>query len=278
MRFFALICAAGVLLGNTGYAATFGAFAQVGVCQDIQPSNSTGQSASCSLSVSGPDINVTGTASAASGNGALSAEATAWSFRDRDLVFRTTGVAQGFATYSDVLSISGVNSGMVVFRLDYAGSLLDVGGGISSTFRVANQTLFSNSTNGSGSPLDGVFQASSNFTNSSSISIFASLDATARACNIIDTQDAPFSCTASADYSGSLRLLGISVLDDLGNDVTSSVSVASQSGFGYIAGATPHDRGTTISPVPIPASVWMLFSALGGLFRLNQVRSRQSVA
>ena len=177
-----------------------------------------------------------------------------------------------------MLSISGVNSGSVVFRLDYAGSLLDAGGGISSTFRIGNQTLFSNTSNGSGSPLDGVFQASSRFTDSSFISIFASLDATARACGLIDTQDAPLSCTASADYNNSLRLLGISVLDDLGNDVTSSVFVTSQSGFDYIAGATPHDRGTTISPVPLPASAWMLIAALGGLLSLNQARSRQAVA
>ena len=66
-------------------------------------------------------------------------------------------------------------------------------------------------------------------------------------------------CEAKADFGSSLRLLGASVLDSGGVDITSSVSITSGSGFDYLPGVSPH-----VSNVPLPAGFLLSLTGLAG--------------
>lgn len=233
----------------------------MGICEDNPVSGNGYRETSCSVVAAGPTISVTGTVSASSGNGVLSAEATAWAFRDVDMANRGTGAAQGFATNSDVISVVGAASNWKVqFTLDILGGLVGEGSSISTNFNINNTDFFSNYSIGGSSPFSGVYGVTHTISNPNFISIIASLNAQARACAIFTT--APQSCTASSTYDSSLRLLGINIFDETGLDRTNGVSVTSQSGFDCIQGATPHDR---ISPVPLPGSLPLLIAGLGAL-------------
>lgn len=79
------------------------------------------------------------------------------------------------------------------------------------------------------------------------------------------------SCTTTANFSSSFRLLGGTVFDQSGNAMT-GVSVTSQSGFDYLAGYTPHV--VTPTPVPLPATFPLLVAGLG-LLNVLRRRSKQ---
>lgn len=79
----------------------------------------------------------------------------------------------------------------------------------------------------------------------------------------------PTFCQVDADYGTSLRLLGATVRDASGN-ILDDVSIVADSGFDYITGAEPHDRGSTVAPVPLPAGLPMLLAALIGTILLSR--------
>lgn len=249
-------------------AATFGAYARVGTCEDNPVSTSSPAIASCSLPVSGPNISVTGTAFASAGDGSLAAEATSWGFRDIDFINRFTGSAQGFASFSDVISISGVSSGTLIMPLDLEGMVAGSGGSISGGVSLGGVSKLSFSGTEVGI-VSRVVDARTAFSDNSFISIVASLNAEARSCSIFT--EAPQSCVSQVDYGSSLRFLGITVLDESGNDVTTRVTVTSQSGFDYVRGAEPHNETAVI---PLPASAILLLS---GLIFLGARPRRQSL-
>lgn len=278
MKLFALICTAGFLLGGAANAATFTALASIGPLGcDERDSSSTSASVRCGSFIAG---SLEATAFASSGGGATSAFASAISRRDLDGFGTFITPSNSFATSSDSITATWTNTGAafngsLVFDFDLLGAV-DSGDGFAratASFFVGSASIFSYDSVLDGAPDVVTSSSSVAITGTSSFRSFASAEA--RACNIVDRGE---TCFSSSDLGSSLRVTGLSFFDTDGNDVTSSLTVVSESGFDYVTGAASHDRGATISPVPLPASAWMLLAALGGLFGMNQVRSRLSIA
>ena len=68
---------------------------------------------------------------------------------------------------------------------------------------------------------------------------------------------------SSSDLGHSLRLIGLSLFDENGMDITSQVDVVSSSGFDYVTELEPHDRGGDLAAVPLPATLPLALAAFG---------------
>ena len=249
------VCAFLSAFNSQSQAATFTTQAQGLGCQEGD-SGPVSASASCLIAELG---DLTAEAFATAGDGAVTAFASSISQRIEG--FGTfTGPASASALALDAITISGAAGGSVIYRLDVQGStfssnLSEDGAftSISTGFSVNGTNYYSGSAGG-GTLIDGVFAVVVPIADGI-LRMRTSAAANARACTIIANDT---SCFAEANFGSSLRFLGITVLDAFENDVTDQVSIVSESGFDYVAGAQPHDRPEV---VPLPAPALLLLSA-----------------
>ena len=185
-----------------------------------------------------------------------------------------TNTSRTFAVFNDTISVNwlgtgeALTSGSASLEVDVLGGVS--GGGIGSfSLSSGSTSLISESASGS-SIFDSVSTTSVLFSNGA-FSLSGSVSAWANAVAPIVPNATNFTV---ADLGSSMRLTGLSIFDDSGADITALVSVTSESGFDYVEGATPHDRGddVDISPVPLPATGWMLIVGLGGLLTMRRRR------
>lgn len=256
-----------VLMASTGNAATFLSWSTFGAlgCQDVE-SNSTGASTECGTATLG---SLTAQTFGAAGGGSVSAYASAYSRRSAEGVGTFLNSSRTFASLTDGISVTWRETGSSFngtgsFSLDLLGSSQqdgDTSATGSALFRVNGADLFSySSTTGLADTVSSV-----SFGVGGSFSIYAFIDAQARSCSIVASGT---TCYAEMDLGSSLRLTGLSFFDASGADVTSQLSVTSESGFDYLTGAEGHDRG--LSVVPLPATGWMLIAGLALLGRLRK--------
>ena len=269
-------------------SATFVSYAEaIGVgCQEGE-TNSTGASSTCGSVTVG---SLTGTAYSSSGDGRVSARATSLYSRDQDGVLRaSTGYARSFATISDGIQASYSNTGdafdgTISISLDLLGNLSSIGddftGSASATFSVNNTQIFSYDSTQSNSGPDAV-PTLDNILVSGRFSIFSYAFAEAFLRIRPSTDEpgcaadlTPITCFSDSDLGSSLRITGISFFDGEGKDVTDLLDVVSESGFDYVTGDVPHDRGNDTSVVPLPGSIGFLAAGFLGLGVVRQ-RSRQ---
>lgn len=71
-------------------------------------------------------------------------------------------------------------------------------------------------------------------------------------------------CSAETSFGNSLRVLGGTVFDTNGNQVTTSVR--SDSGFDYLQGVEPHSRNSAVVPLPSPLPLMAFGIAALALF------------
>lgn len=279
MRLFSFICVASILIACQSTAATFtaGLFAcpsgtlPTDTSDRSQTSSNSTVSVSCGSVIRG-SLEATGRAS--SGPGTLSAYASAIATRMDSALVVFTNTSRTFAVFNDTISVNwlgtgeALTSGSASLEVDVLGGVS--GGGIGSfSLSSGSTSLISESASGS-SIFDSVSTTSVLFSNGA-FSLSGSVSAWANAVAPIVPNATNFTV---ADLGSSMRLTGLSIFDDSGADITALVSVTSESGFDYVEGATPHDRGddVDISPVPLPATGWMLIVGLGGLLTMRRRR------
>lgn len=272
----AILC--GTFAGTSG-AATFtaGLFACPASTFPDEPSlsSSSGVSVSCGSVLRG-DLEATGFA--ISSPGTLSAYASAFASRLEGVLVVNTGTARTFATFSDKTYVNWrdtgapVSVGSAVFEVDVLGSTL--GGGLgTASLSIDNVSIYSLTNSGAGIS-DEVILASAGFQNGE----FGLQGAvTAWAAVSPPTVETGTNYT-EVDFGSSLRLTGLSILDDQGNDITSLVDVVSESGFDYVRGVAPHDRGGVPEPavIPLPASGLLMMGSLLGLVAGARSRTRKA--
>ncbi len=226
----------------------------------------------------------TGTATASAGPGIVSVSAISQAsvveiFPGGPFRVERSGLSTAIARFDDMLTVSGISAGTLLFPVDTFGSYSHgvVPSALSSGFLTygvsgvsfgSTSSSFNGSRNSTGSsiPERNLETASILFDSGGvRLSYFASTQV--HACSFGIPQGVRF-CEVSGDFSSSLRLLGVTILDAQGEDVTSQVTVSSSSGFNYIEGATPH---TVPAPVPTPASGVMLLFAVFGFARLRKL-------
>jgi hypothetical protein len=283
-----------ILLSQTEVleAATFTAWSQAGSigCSDPQ-SSSAGVTSVCSgttadLTVIPNSSNLPIEAISSSAPGTLSVEARTAA---ASLAVGPNGTGpfglyggetKANALFSDTLSFS-ILSGTFLIPVDYNGTLIQsslinangsftsLSGSISSN--TGGSLTFGASQN-SGAPINGNTSGVENALFpivNGQLRLSGALLAIARPC-LTGLSTGDF-CTASANYGASMRLLGGSIFDDGGNLLTGA-SVSSESGFNYLVGAEPHTP--PVATVSIPASAFLLFSGLVGMFRV--LRSKET--
>lgn len=274
-----------------GHSATFTSFAQLGSlgCEESE-SNSFGATSTCGSIIVG---SLDATSNARSQLGTVSARASSVYSRNQDGALRAdSGLAKSSATFTDGIRATYSDTGeafngTISVSLDLLGGVTTVGdslnGFVSSTFFVNNTQLFSYDSALSALGPDAVTTVSSVII-AGNFSIFASASAQARVTLATSTDGlgcqstlTPVTCYVDNDLGSSLRITGLTFLDENENDVTGLLDVISESGFDYITGAAPHDRGDSMPAVPLPSSIGFLALGLVGLGAMRR-RAKDRVA
>lgn len=203
-----------------------------------------------------------GTASAFAQPGRIGVRAQATAIRNTDGRLETTGFSSARAFFSDTLSFS-LNSGFFRIPIDVFGSIKTIGnvgvnmslsGGVGGvSFQITP-----------GQQLQSINNALIPIVNGT-----ARINAGARADAGCPSIGGGETCQIDADLSNSIRILGGVVLDLDGNEL-SGVLVTSESGFDYLKGFEPH----AVATVPLPASILLLGSGIGGLALLRRRKRR----
>ncbi|MEE4187804.1 MAG: VPLPA-CTERM sorting domain-containing protein [Roseobacter sp.] len=267
-------------LATTAEAATFFSVATTGNSGcSIFESNGTGSSATCAAPTSGQSQG--NGAFASSEAGILRVGAESFGFRDAGGVLQvspTQNSAQ--ATFSDRLFFS-EDSGTYRLEVDLLGSLSLFAPDLGPPSVTMSSISFDASANGQLYEFDASVQEGVGFGGpqlsvdrnevvdfvdvfefdftGGQLDLFVSLQALSRCSGTIGT-----TCTGEAEFLNSLRITGGEVLDANGN-LLSGGFLGSDSGFDYIAGVEPHERGDQVSPVPLPAGAWLMLAGLAGL-------------
>jgi hypothetical protein len=272
MKHFLAILLISMGLSTKVEAATLTSWSTFGTlgCEDVA-SDSSAVSTNCgSASIGGLTAETYGSA----GNGIVSAYASAWSNRDNSGFGTFFNNSRTFATIRDNITATWSSTGQqfngtASFGIDLLGAIQADSGtsaNADANLQVNGNTVYS--FDSATDAADSISQANFGFTGTSSI--FAYINAEARSCNIVASGT---TCYSASDLGSSMRLTGLSFFDAAGADVTSQLTVSSESGFDYVTGASAHTRQPGPSPVPLPAAGWLMligFSSLG-LMRLRQV-------
>jgi hypothetical protein len=264
----------------TAEAATFVARASGVGCEEFV-SESSPVSATCEISTLGL---FEAEAFSASGGGTVSAFASSYGSRSSGGTggIRTlSGPAESNASLFDTILVSWTGtgnllaSGSAVFTLDMLGNVqsdeLNSESGqaiVRSSFQVNGTGLFDYDSGTASFGPDIVTNASVNMTDGN-LRLISSAYAFARSCETLKNGE---SCSAEANLGSSLRIIGLSFFDGSGQDITNLLTIASESGFDYVAGASPHDRGESPNVIPLPAS---LPTALLGFLMLAAIARRK---
>lgn len=189
-------------------------------------------------------------------------------------LFRTASVGQ---YYFDTLTF-GIQSGTFLLPVDVAGSLdapiasesvTGGGGGASAQIDVGiygTNTYTSvfhegiSSTTGLGTSIERTGSLGTTVVPLSIVNGQVNLTASMEGQFQCDGRFDGGPCAPSIDFFDSARFLAATVLDANGN-VVANPTITSASGFDYLTGLLPHQP----SPVPLPASAFLLGGALAGL-------------
>ncbi len=288
MKYF--VCAFALCAGltTTAEAATFTSSVTAAGCTDFE-SNATGSSATCDAPTSG-DSRGNGSFAESEG-GTLRVGAESFALRDTSGTLQVSGsqnTAQ--ATFSDTLFFS-EDTGVYRLEIDLLGSLSLVAPDLGSPSVITSSISLDASGNGTLSEFDVIVQDEVGFGapqlsvdqneivdfvdffefafSGGQLDLFVSLQALARCSGAITS-----TCSAEAEFLNSLRIIGGEVLGANGDPVSDGF-IGSDSGFDYIAGVAPHDRGDPVSPIPLPAAGWLMLAGLAGLGTLRAAGRRE---
>lgn len=259
-----------VMFASASEAATFTASVFNGTCGFVVTNGDVGAEIAC------------GTARASANPGSLSVAVEAF-YTSTSSGISSASDVRASAQVGDVIFFSGMETGWISIPLDFAGSIsvfasipsgVGFGGGTGgASAAVGSDVLFSVSRSFSilgGASATGVLSEIRSvdipIVNGMSV-VNASIGAQA-SCSLVLAGGDFGQCSALVDYGASLRFLGASVFDSLGNR-RDDVIVTSQSGFDYRRGVDPH--APPPAPIPLPASALLLLSSLLGLAIARQI-------
>lgn len=275
------------LCAEATLAATFQSSATIvnGNCSEFE-SNETGSSATCATATSGALQGIG--AFASSEDGTLRVSTETYAFRNTSGVLEVSGQeSKAQAVIQDTLFFDN-DEGVFRLEVDLLGALALSASSIGAPSTLYSQISFDVSANGTLYEIDAALSEGVGFGGSSisvdlaevvdrveffefdytggSLDIFMSLQASTLCAAALPSGG---SCEASAQFENSLRLIGGEVLDLNGN-ILDAGFLSSESGFNYIEGVDPHDRGPT--PVPLPAGMPLLLIGLATIASLRRCK------
>lgn len=193
---------------------------------------------------------------------------------------------QASAALEDQLTISGMSSGFISFRVLIDGDISVIAGGqfsgsepqqgrVEASWSIStidasqsqSESISQTLTNGPGGL---VSQSVGSFTIGSPIDVVLGFESNVIGFSAQISARAfcgsnPDGCTAQSYFGSTLNFVGATVLDIYRNPV-SGLTITSQSGFDYIKGVST----TPPSPVPIPESFMLALVGIGSLLALRR--------
>ena len=287
MRKMPLSKAVGVFPAGCALATSIGALAGLlGMSSEVEAATLTAEvfNVACGFAVETNETGASvqcGNARASASPGALSVYAQAF-FLSASSGFSFDSDVRASAQFRDVLSFPGLSTGSLSIPVDFSGSISfdnllpnsNNGGSLNQTGAasggIGNTSAFSyalafdtfNGLTGGGTP-SGITDIVIDIVDGQAF-VNASIGAMAT-CFLFVAAGELASCSTAVNYGSTLRFLGATVFDSLGNQ-RDDISIIAESGFDYRKGVEPHDNGGGQVPViPLPATGFLLMGGLASL-------------